>query len=189
MHTSVINEADRAALTNLWGDAGAFAADTWTGLNAAHFDGALHYHGIVFGLTPHGHRLGHTTEMGRITLHPSLLDPRGDAWSISAKLGERYAADVLLHEMVHAWLFQHGGDGCEDGGHNTAEWCAEIVRITPALGLPAIKAAPVKTRRIDGKVERRELDGHLSRSDIAHWPHSLRLPGYYGTEGRVRVPI
>jgi hypothetical protein len=28
---------------------GAFAADTWMGLNAAHFDGALRYHGGVWG--------------------------------------------------------------------------------------------------------------------------------------------
>jgi hypothetical protein len=30
---------------------------------------------------------------------------------------------------------------------------------------------------------------HPSRSEIAHWPHSLRPPGYYDTNGRVHVPI
>jgi hypothetical protein len=54
MHTATITKPDRAALENLWGAAGAWAADTWTRLNDEHFDGQLQYHGIVFGLTPHG---------------------------------------------------------------------------------------------------------------------------------------
>jgi hypothetical protein len=64
------------------------------------------------------------------------------------------------------------------------------MRITPQLGLPPIKAAPVKTRRIDGKVTRQPLDGHLSRGDIARWPYSLRPAGYYdSTDTRIHVPI
>jgi hypothetical protein len=189
LHATTITRPDRAALDNLWGEAGLWVADTWTRLNTTHFAGKLRYRGVVFGLTPHGHRLGHTRETGRITLHPALLDPQGDAWYHGHQLGARYAEDVLLHEQVHAWLFQHGGAGCEDGGHNTDEWCAEIVRITPQLGLPPIKAVPVKTRRVNGAVVRLPLDGHLCRGDIAHWPHSLRSAGYYDTDGRIPVPI
>jgi hypothetical protein len=190
MHTTTITRPDRAALENLWGEAGAWAADTWTRLNADHFNGRLRYHGIVFGLTPHGRNLGHTHHDGRITLHPSLLDPRQRAWMIRDRLGMRFAEDVLVHEMVHVTLFAVGVDNDDrHPHHNTDEWCAEIVRITPRLGLPPIKAAPVKPRRIDGTMMRRELDGHLSRDAIAHWPHSLRPDGFYDTEGRVRVPI
>ena len=65
----------------------------------------------------------------------------------------------------------------------------EIIRITPQLGLPPIKAAPVKPRRIDGKVARRALEGHISRDDMAHWPRSLRPAGFYNREGRIHVPI
>ncbi len=189
MHTTTITETDRAALENLWGEAGVWAADTWTRLNTVHFAGQLVYHGIVWGLTPHGHLLGYTSNPdNRITLHTALLDPRGDAWRISNKLGERYAADVLLHEMVHVALHAAGVASDErDGQHNTVEWCAEIVRITPQLGLPAIKAAPVKTRRVNGTVVRQALDGHLSRSNIARWPHPIRPPAYYDREGRIRV--
>jgi hypothetical protein len=185
MHTATITQTDRAALTNLWGDAGVWAADTWTRLNAGHFGGRLRYHGVVFGLTPHGGRLGHTSPAGRITLHPALLDPRGDAWDREGELGAAYAADTLLHEMIHAGLFDRGGDA----EHNGAPWCDEIMRITPGLGLDPVKAAPVKPRRVDRKVVRRELDGHLSRAEIAAWPHSLRPAGYYTREGRVHVPI
>jgi hypothetical protein len=81
--------------------------------------------------------------------------------------------------MVHAALRDAGVQGTDDdqGEHNTEPWCEQITRITPQLGLTAIQAAPVRPRRIDGKVTRRALDGHLSREDIAHWPHSLRPAG------------
>lgn len=192
MHTTTITRADRAALENLWGDAGAWAADTWTRLNADHFASKLRYHGIVFGLTPHGHHLGHTYTDGRITLHTSLLDPRGRAWLIRDRLGERFAADVLLHEMVHAWLFQRGYTYEPDdpnGAHNNDQWCAEIVRITPALGLPVIKAVPVKPRRVDGAVVRRPLDDHLDRDAISRWPHTIRPAGYYADGVYIGVRI
>jgi hypothetical protein len=191
MHTTAITRADRAALENLWGDAGTWAANTWTRLNTTHFKRLLHYHGIVWGLTPHGSRLGHTSHTRRITLHPALLNPKGDAWKIRDQLGTRYAEDVLLHEMIHVALFEKGVDHNHDEGHhNTDEWCAEIMRITPRLGLPPIKAAPVKPRRVNGKVRRLQLDGHLSRDDIARWPHSIRPAAYYANgNDRIAVPV
>ena len=80
----------------------------------------------------------------------------------------RFAEDVLLHEMLHVALFAMGVDNDkEHPHHNTEQWCAEIMRITPALGLPPVKAAREKTRRIDGKVARRALDGHVPRGDIS----------------------
>jgi hypothetical protein len=190
MHTTTITRPDRAALENLWGNAGTWVVDTWTRLNATHFAGKLRYHGIVWGLTPHGHAYGHTSPTRRITLHPALLNPRGDAWEIREQLGTLFAADVLLHEMCHVELFDAGVENTEESHHNTQEWCDLIIRITPELGLWTVLAAPVKPRRVDGKVVRLPLDGHLSRDAIAHWPHSLRLGGYYGTDPEtIRVPI
>jgi hypothetical protein len=191
VHTATITRPDRAALENLWRDAGTWAADTWTRLNAAHFGGRLRYHGIVWGLTPHGHALAHTYSSGRITLHPALLNPQSDdPWLLEetsgAQLGTRFAADTLLHEMVHVCLFDRDITGPH---HNSTEWCDEIVRITPQLGLPEIKAAPVKPRRVNRKVMRKPLDGHLPRDDISRWPHPLRTGDYYTRDGRVRVPI
>ncbi|HEX9175093.1 hypothetical protein [Mycobacterium sp.] len=95
-----------------------------------------------------------------------------------------------MHEMVHVALFARDiGNFDGQRHHNTDVWCEEIIRITPQLGLPPIKAAPVKPRRIDGKVARRALEGHISRDDMAHWPHSLRPAGFYNREGRIHVPI
>jgi hypothetical protein len=199
VHQTTITKADRAALENLWENPGTWAADTWTQLNTDHFDGRARYHGIVFGLTPHGGCLGHTSPTtGRITLHPALLDPQSDdPWLLKwrgAGLGARFAADVMLHEMVHATLHDRGVTNTHrNPHHNTVEWCDEIMRITPQLGLDPVKAAPVKPRRvrIDGEsvVVRKELDGHMSRNDIGHWPHTLRPAGYYTAKGRIHVPI
>jgi hypothetical protein len=186
MHTTTITKADRGALENLWNSAGGWIADTWTRLNNDHFDGQAKYHGVVWGLTPHGGRLGHTySSNGRITLHPALLDPQSDAWDIGDQLGAKFAEHVLLHEMIHAYL----GDQGLDPDHNGDPWCAEIMRITPQLGLDPIKAEPVKPRRINGKVTRRARDGFLSRDDISRWPHTIAPAGYYSRGGRIRVPI
>jgi len=186
MHTTTITKADRAALENLWGTAGTWIADTWTRLNADYFDGAAKYHGVVWGLTPHGSRLGHTyVETGRITLHPALLNPQGNAWERGEELGALYAEHVLLHEMIHAILSDRG----EDGAHNGEPWCAEIMRITPLLGFAPILAAPVTQRRVEGKVTRIPKDGHLDRDTISRWPHTIAPKGTYSRAGRLQVLI
>src|SRR5713101_6341057 len=106
--SNTVQQKYRAALDLLWGEAGTWAHDTFMALNATYFGNEVPYRGVVWGLTPHGHLLGHTHRggrfPGRITLHPALLDPRSDAWSKSGLLGEGYAGDVLLHEMMHALL-------------------------------------------------------------------------------------
>jgi hypothetical protein len=159
MDGTTITKADRAALENLWGKAGAWTADTWSELNAQCFAKKLRYRGIVWGLTPHGGRLGHTSSQGRITLHPALLHPAeaidedAKVWGRSVReMGTAFAADVLVHEMVHAWLVQtKRGDQRPTGSryepHNSWPWCEEIMRITPLLGLEPILAEPVKARR------------------------------------------
>lgn len=191
MHKATITKSDRAALENLWGEAGEWIADTWTALNDKHFGGRLKYGGIVWGLTPHGRSLGHTSPAGRITLHPALLDPAGsDPWNAGHRLGACYAEHVLLHEMIHVKMFAVGVENTKNGPHhNTAEWCAEITRITGELGLLPIKAMPVLPRRVDGLVVREAHPGYLERSEIAHWPQSIAPAGYYSSAGRIAVPI
>jgi hypothetical protein len=55
---------------------------------------------------------------------------------------------------------------------------------------PVLKNSSTSRRNIAMAVVKREpLDGHLSRDDISHWPHSLRPAGYYTSEGRIHVPI
>ncbi len=198
-----ISKSDRDALENLWDKAGAWAADTWADLNRHCFDGQLRYQGIVFGLTPHAGRLGHTSPSGRITLHSALLDPRDEetVWSLPvAMMGTGYAADVLVHEMVHAWLFQQGIQS--DESHNCQPWCEQITRISPRLGLGQIRVEPVRPRRVANParetdptaaktiVVRKERDGFLSQRQLAYWPHSCRDPRWYGDRNeRIYVPL
>lgn len=174
----------RQAQEILWGEPGAWAHDTFDELNGRYFADEIPHAGIAWGLTPHGGRLGHTRCTGRITLHPALLDPHSDAWRIEPYLGEAYARDVLLHEMIHAYLFARS----EEPDHNGQPWCREVMRLAPSLGLGEVRAAPVVPRRVDGRVVRRALDGHLDRHQLAHFPHSIRPNDFYRAD-RGRMPI
>jgi hypothetical protein len=168
-------------LENLWGDADIWVADTWSQLNDQCFSGNLRYCGVVWATRK---RVAGHGPLGRITLHPALLDPKpwanrfGKIWTYSVeKLGSAYAADTLVHEMAHAWLLQLGEADHED--HNSQAWCDEIVRLTPLLGLAAVKA-----ERVVGQPR----DGFLSKSPLRSWPHEgLRSPGYYTAKGRLPV--
>jgi hypothetical protein len=76
--------------------------------------------------------------------------------------GGRYALDVLLHEMVHAYCFEILGD-IEPGyaGHGP-KWTAQCNRVGRKLGL-----AEVFTKGRGGP-------------SSARWPMSVRPEGYYG---------
>ena len=180
----------RDAQETLWGEAGAWAHDTWHDLNASLFAGELTYAGIVWALLPHGGSLGHCESSGRITLHPSLVAPAGARpWGgPAAQYTDRFAGDVLVHEMIHALLFDRGVPLDDRAGHhNTLEWCAEIMRLSPPVIGRSIKAEPVKPRRIDGKVQRKPRAGYLTRDQAAHWPHSMRpdADAYYPSGNRL----
>jgi len=79
--------------------------------------------------------------------------------------GERFAVDVLLHEMIHAWqseIVEDTEDGYRGHGPGFAAKCNEI---GAALGLP-----PVGVKGRDGL------------PNCAHWPLCVRPDGYYGTD-------
>lgn len=185
-----LTAADRDALTQLWNQAGAWVADTWTRLNRELWDNEIPYRGVVFGLTPHGGHLGHCSGSGRITLHPALLDPHGEkVWNQSQNwYGAGCAEDVLLHEMIHA-LFRARGipSSGAQGEHNTKHWCEEITRLSILLGLGEIKAQRITPRRGIGRAAK---PGYLTQQQLAMWPHSLRPEGYYEAKNqKIRVPI
>ena len=181
----------RQAGVAFFGELGGWAFDAFDELNALCFGGRLEPRPIVWGLTPHGKALGYYSGSdGLITLHTSLVRPSGDAWRIRSLLGERYARDVLVHEMVHAAqreLLGHARFGGNDT-HNCASWCDEIVRVTPLFGLPPINAAPVRQRRVNGAVRWYVQPGHLKRADLARWPHSIRPRDYYERDARGLLP-
>ncbi|HKP55476.1 MAG TPA: SprT-like domain-containing protein [Polyangiales bacterium] len=86
----------------------------------------------------------------------------------SAKRGLLFTADVLLHEMVHAW--QHEVDGETEAGYRGhgprfAQKCNEI---GAALGLPSVG-----------------VKGRAGLPDSAHWPLNVRPADYYPVPYRV----
>jgi hypothetical protein len=167
----------RLAASILWGEAGAWAVEECGRLNESHFGGRLPAIPIVIGLTAYGRCIGLTRGSGewrdglpRITLHSRLF-----------AFGTRAVSDTILHEMIHAHLVLAG----LDPDHNGRPWCVEVERLSPAVLGRTVKARPVHPRRVDGVNVRLPLPGHLSRKEIAGWPHSLRAPGDPGEALRV----
>lgn len=172
--------------------------DWWETINEAHFGRQMTPPGIQFGLTPHGKNYGawrgyeHT-----ITLHRSLLDPSGDAWDIGHLLGNRFAWDVLLHEMMHQYISTvrgisgrearrnspQGGNEADGGSpHNCPSWVAEINRLSAELGLNCT-AHVVKQRRVNGDVKWAPPEGFdMTIGDLSTWPHSVRPQEYYADD-------
>ncbi|MBD1834654.1 hypothetical protein H6F61_18600 [Cyanobacteria bacterium FACHB-472] len=124
-------------------------------------------------------------------MHKALVEPASNAWRRGKLLGKKFAADVLLHEMIHQALLQQ--EKVCPQSHNCEAWCDEINRLIPLMGIEtSLIARPVKQRRI--KVESVAVDGKLTtkskvtweprpgfmpRSTIANFPHSLRSHSYY----------
>jgi hypothetical protein len=179
----------RQAQEILYGAAGVWAHDTFVALNAQYFANAVPHRGILWGLLSYGGKLGLCNgASGRIILHTSLLDPRSaHPWDMQwSDLGESFACDVLLHEMLHAYL----GARRENPKHNAAPWCREIERLAIELGIGPVRAQPVKPRRVDGKLMRRALPGHLTQDQLSRFPYSLRPPGYNeAANGKQRIRL
>lgn len=85
--------------------------------------------------------------------------------------GERLAADVLLHEMVHVW--QAETDNREPGyaGHGP-KFAAKCNEIGKALGLPEVG-----------------VKGRKGMPDCAGWPINVRPEGYYGDAPRAAKAV
>lgn len=80
-------------------------------------------------------------------------------------MGELFAQDVLLHEMVHAWqheILRESEDGYEGHGPRFASKCNVIGE---ALGLA----------RVSPK-------GRQGLANCSRWPVCVRPPGYYDSE-------
>jgi hypothetical protein len=75
---------------------------------------------------------------------------------------------TLLHEMLHASLSWRG----LKTDHNADPWCQEIERMSGILGCP-ISAKPVRPKRTGKRVARCVMPGHLTRKELARWPHTV----------------
>lgn len=109
-----------------------------------------------------------------------------------------YVVDVVLHEMMHAavhmleeplpiWANDRPTHS-DYGSHNSPQWCAQIMRLSPIIGLGEIISAPwIKARHAKnpepgapaGLYRRPMLPDAISRAAARSWPHSVRPHGFY----------
>lgn len=163
----------REAASRLWGEAGAYAVDSFVRLNDIYFAGALPPLPIVIGITAYGHCIG-------LTRHHALPRISLACWAFRST---RSVDDVLLHEMVHAELILAG----LDSKHNAQPWCDRIVELSPMVVGRTIQAQPVKTKRKGKRVLRYVEEGYLTQKELARWPDCLRSPDYYSEAAGISV--
>ena len=151
------HEATRAVVDALGDEAPRALYRAFDAYNAKHFGGALGAPLLYITQTSGPRALGDYCGRdihglrSRVRIAPGVL-----------ARGERFALDVLLHEMVHAWQSEVDGD-TENGyrGHGP-RFAARCNEIGAKLGLPPVG---VKGRR--------------GLPDCAHWPLCVRPEGYY----------
>jgi hypothetical protein len=156
-----------------WGKDGARAADLWHEYTDTYFAGALKPLPIFFTpSSPYGRMVGWTCCATEMT-HIALVKP-----SVGCKL----IADrgVLLHEMIHQSLHQHG----LYPKHAGKPWRDEIMRLHRQITGKELFAPPqriIKVKLADGTREsKRVMDDRnapqgvrlLEQDEIARWPHS-----------------
>ena len=181
----------RDAAVTLWGEAGAYAYDTYDRLRARYFPDLPASLPIVIGITAYGHCLGltrgHWDHGPRITLASGLF-----------RAGRRRVDDTLLHEMLHASLILRGLNPAHDG----RPWYAAIRDLSPVVlghGVNARRGADRKSVRVpnpdyapaNGKprtlVRKVPVPGAIPHGDIARWPYSFR-PADYDLGERIPCP-
>ena len=165
----------RDAAIKLWGDAGQHAHDTYQRLLPL-YPGLPDELPIVIGITAYGHCMGLTRcDWGhgpRISLHSGTYGySRGAGW----------VEDVIVHEMLHAWLYVTG----RKVSHNTDDWYDAINQLSPAIlghALDAKRGADKKSKRvvIDGKntVRKVKVEDAIQHQTVACWPYLFRPKGF-----------
>ena len=165
----------RDAAIKLWGPAGQHAHDTYQRLLPL-YPGLPDELPIVIGITAYGHCMGLTRcDWGhgpRISLHSGTFGyGRGAGW----------VEDVIIHEMLHAWLHVTG----RKVSHNTDDWYDAINQLSPTIlghALDAKRGADEKSKRvvIDGKntVRKVKVPDAIQHKTVTCWPYSFRPKGF-----------
>ncbi len=181
----------RTAAIALWGDAGALVHDEY-GRLLPHYPGLPDQLPIVIGITAYGRAKGlcaSTWEHG----------PRISIASREFGEGRLQVADILAHEMAHAWLFITG----QETGHKSEAWYAAVRELSPVIlgrELDVRRGADRRSVRVpnpawhEGSDEPKTLvrktwvQDAVQHNDIARWPHSFRPAGYYDGDEPIRCP-
>jgi hypothetical protein len=184
----------RAAAVTFWGEAGAYAYDSYARIRTALYPDLPEHLPIVIGITPYGRCLGLTRggwEHGpRITLPPEVF--RGTTAANAQRRvpgGTRQVDDDLTHEMLHVWLLITG----RQVSHDSEDWYEAVRRLSLAvLGheLDARRGAGRKSVRIPNPayrpgagipktlVRKQRVTAPVTHADVATWPRSFRPANY-----------
>ena len=178
----------RDAATTLWGEAGTYACAAYDRFRPLYPDVPASLP-IVIGLTAYGHCIGltrtHWVYGPRITLHSNLF-----------ARGRRHVDDVMVHEMLHVWLYLTG----QDTDHDSVQRYAAIQRLSPAVLGHAIdvrRGADRRSVRIPNPragepgepktLVRKVRTAALAHDVVAGWPQSFR-PAKYDWGARLPCP-
>lgn len=184
--------AYRDAAVVLWGEAGAFVHDSYARHRERIFPELPADPAIVIGITAYGHCIG-------LTRGDWNAGPRITIASNTFKVGHRHVDDVMVHEMLHAWLTVTG----RRTEHDSDDWYAMIRKLSPTVlghDLDIRRGAQRKSVREpnpnhgqvrpDGTRDARKtivrkvpIPGAVAHADIARWPYPFRPADY--DQGRV----
>jgi hypothetical protein len=155
---------------------GAWTYATFDRLNRQHFDGAVPLVPIRWHKTlPYGGSVGlasrHYIELGMYL---------NKEWCLHEGRPCLFGEHVLLHEMIHLYLYTRG----ENPKHNGVPWCREIMRIGHELGI-GFHAEPsrvIKVKSDDGTRKSKRTQEGIPLKDIASFPHfAFKYHGARGT--------
>lgn len=135
--------------------------------NQRHFSGALPAMPIQWhGTLPYGGSVGLASSNQLIMLGIYTRKQ----WCVQQGKLLAFGEHVLLHEMIHQYLFITS----RYAKHNGQPWCDEIMRIGLELGIKPFKASPskvIKVRGDDGKrVSKRVAGGTITMEMISRFP-------------------
>ena len=159
----------RSVATSKGTDLARMLIDLFDALNATYFEGRLAAPVVLIAATSSPRALGDYNAHD-----PNGIESRIRIAPGVAEVGASFAADVLLHEMIHAWCAEVEQDterGYKGHGPKFAAKCNEIGR---TLGLGDVYARP-----------RGKLKGY---PDCAFWPMNVRPAGFYGDNDPRKQP-
>lgn len=151
-----------------FGDEGELLSKVWQGLNQDWFYGKLNPLPIfITNVFPYGSAIARCFGNPKFSIAHHI--------EIKESLDEQKKVDVLLHEMIHQFLFESN----EKSDHNAKPWCREIMRLGKEIWDYEFFASPSVPRKVtvDGvrRSYREQKEGSIELKQISGFPLSLKL--------------
>lgn len=159
-----------------------WAYEKWEQFNRQYFEFSLRPGPIEWGVPPEGHKLGFfDSTRNLILLSVNLVNSKDQEWQSGSLYGERFTADVLLHEMIHQSIHQKHfmEEGFEALEHDQSHWSDEVSRVHKILTGEELHEPFQEQASGPQYLAVAAKNQNPPRSLIARWPYSIRPGGYY----------